>query len=157
MNKNVWLPFAAEAAWNTHNWDKLKKFVSHQNENDGKHFNVEVGRLLLALYQGDSQSSDTIFDKLRNMTARSLSHTSASSMQMCHEAMLEFHVLADIEIIQRTAQSEDLDKAAMLTSLDRRLNMLGPFLSDKQYLLGIRRAAMQCFRYVALQRGENLA
>jgi len=40
------------------------------------------------------------------------------------------------------------DRDVILENLDRRLDIIGAYTSDKQYLLGLRRAAMSLSRYV---------
>lgn len=56
--------------------------------------------------------------------------------------MLKFHAITEVEAIS-SAPVEATEKSSLLSSLDRRLDLLGAFVSDKQYLLGLRRAAMQ--------------
>ena len=109
---------------------------------DGE-FNVGIGRALLALSEDNISQFSFILDQLRRNIARGLSATNTTSLQGCHDFLLKFHALAEIEMI---GGHEDMDKnmkASLVSSMDQRLDMLGPFLSDKQYLLGLRRAAMQ--------------
>jgi serine/threonine-protein kinase ATR len=61
--------------------------------------------------------------------------------------MLKFHVLTELEMIAGT-DSPDIGREKVLESLNRRLEVVGAYLNDKQYLLGIRRAAMQLSRSV---------
>ena len=82
------------------------------------------------------------------MTAKSLSPTSTASLQECRESMLRFHVLSEIESLSGLGRQGDTEKATVLGSLKQRLEVLGPFVSDKQYILGLRRAIMQLSKYV---------
>lgn len=61
--------------------------------------------------------------------------------------MLKFHVLTELEMIAGTAKDASTERTNILESLSRRLEVIGAYLNDKQYLLGIRRAAMQLSRY----------
>ena len=61
--------------------------------------------------------------------------------------MLKFHVLVELEMIAGTDSAGDIERIQILESLNRRLEVIGAYLNDKQYLLGIRRAAMQLSRY----------
>lgn len=136
------LPFAAEASWVTGKWGKLRQYLSLPIKALGGDFNVRMGGALLALFQGDLEKFSEMLNTLRHVTARSLSTTNTASLQACHEAMLKFHAITEVEAISR-APVEATEKSSLLSSLDRRLDLLGAFVSDKQYLLGLRRAAMQ--------------
>ena len=65
--------------------------------------------------------------------------------------MLKFHVLTELEMIAGTADTTT-GRANIIVTLSRRLEVIGAYLNDKQYLLGIRRAAMQLSRYVQKSR-----
>lgn len=138
-----------QASWSIMDWNHLREYVNESSSFDGMHFDVEVGRILLALIDQQEAESKALCDKIRKSIATSLSHNEASSMQNCHDLMLKFHALTEIELIQSAARSANADsKTTVMNCLDRRLAIIGPFLSDKQYLLGLRRATMQCFKYV---------
>lgn len=137
------LPFATEAAWVTGKWDKLKDYLSMSTEASDGDFNVGIGRALLALSEDKIGQFSTIMDQLRRNTARGLSATNTTSLQGCHDFLLKFHALAEIEMISGHRDMDKNMKASLLSSMDQRLDVLGPFVSDKQYLLGLRRAAMQ--------------
>jgi serine/threonine-protein kinase ATR len=137
------LPFAVEASWVTGKWAKLKKYLTESRLTLGGDFNVGVGSALLALSQDETDNFSDILDRLRQNTAKSLSATNAVSLQSCHDAMLQFHVLTEIEVISGIRNKEDMERSSLVKSLNQRLDVLGAFLSDKQYILGLRRATMQ--------------
>lgn len=137
------LPFAVEASWVTGKWAKLKKYLTESRLTLGGDFNVGVGSALLALSQDETDNFSDILDRLRQNTAKSLSATNAVSLQSCHDAMLQFHVLTEIEVISGIWNKEDMERSSLVKSLNQRLDVLGAFLSDKQYILGLRRATMQ--------------
>ena len=83
------------------------------------------------------------------MTAKNLSPTSTASLQECRESMLRFHVLSEIQSLSGIGRQSHTENAAVLSSLKQRLEVLGPFVSDKQYILGLRRAIMQDSKYVS--------
>ena len=109
---------------------------------DGE-FNVGVGRALLALSEENMSQFSSVLDQLRLSTVRGLSTTNTTSLQGCHDSLLKFHALAEIEMIGGAEEMHISKKSSLLSSMDQRLDVLGPFVSDKQYLLGLRRAAMQ--------------
>ena len=137
------LPFAIEASWVTGKWERLKKYLGLAPKSLDLDFSIGIGSALLSLQERDSERFTQAVQKLRTNNAKNLSITTTASLQACHEAMLRFHVLAEVEAIGSIQTSEHFDRRALLKSLDRRLEVLGALFSDKQYLLGLRRATMQ--------------
>ena len=142
-SRTLALPFAVEASWVTGKWDKLRTYLSSTPDFAEADFNVGVGRALLALSDGELETFSQLLDRLRQNTARGLSVTNTTSIQGCHEFLLRFHVLTEIEMISGIRSRLNGEKNSLLASLGQRLEVLGPFHSDKQYVLGLRRAAMQ--------------
>jgi serine/threonine-protein kinase ATR len=137
------LPFAIEASWATGRWDTLQKYVSRAPPDIGGDFNISVGRTLLALHRRDCEQFSNTLRTLREQIACSLSVSTTSSLSVCRDAMLKFHVLTELEMI---ADPNDGCRKQVLESFDRRLEAIGANLNDKQYILGVRRAAMQLTR-----------
>ena len=141
------LPFATEASWATGRWQTLEKYTSMATEDIGEDFNVNVGSALLSLYRKDIAGFTSTVNSVREQIASSMSMVSSLSIGACHDTMLKFHVLTELEIIAGT-DSPEVENGQIIESLNRRLAVLGAYLNDKQYLLGIRRAALQLSRYV---------
>lgn len=146
------LPFAVEASWITSRWSKLKGYLELCAEKGTGDFNVGIGSALCAL-QGRHENNDALLaekseaftktiNQLRLNVAKSLTANSVASLQSCHDDMLRLHALADVEAIAnaRTGSPSYPDLSA---ALKRRLDVLGGYIAEKQYLLGIRRAAME--------------
>lgn len=144
------LPFACEASWVTGKWDKLEEYLAHAPETLNGSFNIGVGRALLALGKDSKEVFAKCLDDVRRRTARSLSATNTASLQACHDVLLKLHALTEIEAIGGRQSHGSLNKPALAASLDQRLELLGPFISNKQYVLGLRRAAMQLSRQVPI-------
>lgn len=140
------LPFAVEASWVTGKWDKLEKYLSGSIGVYTGDFNVGIGQALLALYEKDIEKFSKIIRLLRESVAKGLTSPTTVSLQACHDSMLKLHVLTDIEYLGGGATQRHVDRSSLFELLDRRLEVVGAFLSDKQYLLGLRRAAMQLSR-----------
>ncbi|KAL8834033.1 MAG: hypothetical protein Q9170_003964 [Blastenia crenularia] len=140
------LPFACEASWVTGKWGKLEAYLEQAPTSLNGNFNVGVGRALLALAKSEKEDFARILDDVRQKTAKSLTATNTASLQACHDTLLKLHALTEIEAIGGLQKHDTLDKSTLLASLDQRLSLLGAFGSDKQYLLGLRRAAMQLSR-----------
>lgn len=145
VSSSLSLPFACEASWVTSKWSKLEGYLALVPASLDGNFNIGVGRALLALAKDEKENFIRILDDIRRRTAKRLSATSTASLQACHDALLNLHALAEIEAIGGGRMYGPSDnKSAVVASLNQRLELLGgAFSSDKQYLLGLRRAAMQ--------------
>jgi serine/threonine-protein kinase ATR len=141
------LPFATEASWATGRWLALEKYTAMVPKGTAEDFNVSIGHALLALHAKDTDRFTSTLRSLREQIACSLSIATTPSLAACHDVMLKFHALTELEMIAGT-DNQDADRTNVLESLDRRLEVIGAYLNDKQYLLGIRRAAMQLSRSV---------
>ena len=144
------LPFATEASWATNRWAALAKYtslVSHESRDD---FNVRIGQALLALHQdqGATEHFSSEIESIRKDIASSLSAPTTASIAASHNVMLNLHVLTELEMIAGFGEHEIRNRGQVISLLNRRLEVLGSYLNDKQYLLGIRRAAMKLSRYV---------
>ncbi|EON65245.1 hypothetical protein W97_04482 [Coniosporium apollinis CBS 100218] len=137
------LPFASEASWVTDKWRFLEDAIDAGSAWPSEHFNVGVGTALLALRQNKHDDFLSTISALRQKVARNLSPSTTSSVQACHDQLLKLHALYEMEAISGLPSPLRMDREVMLGTLDRRLEALGTYTSDKQYLLGIRRATMQ--------------
>jgi serine/threonine-protein kinase ATR len=143
------LPFATEAAWATGRWDALENYVAMAPKDLDVDFNVNVGRLLLLLKNNpkDTAAFEEGIDALREHIASSLTEDSTSSLTKCRDQVLRFHALTELETIGCTARyTGEGAKSSVVDTLNRRLEVVGAYLKDKQYLLGLRRAAMSLSR-----------
>lgn len=140
-------PFAVEASWATGRWQTLEKYLRLYTAGDvSEVFNLGVGQALLCLKDGDVERFKDHIQMLRDKVAGSMTYSATSSLRASHDAMLRCHVLSDLEMIADEKLRGNGDQQVVLTALDRRLEVLGAYVSDKQYLLGIRRAAMELMR-----------
>lgn len=136
------LPFVMEASWATGKWTVLERYVDKFTDTLSGDFSIDIGHALLALHEKDYERFTSLVKRIRETIAKGLSRTTAASLQSCHGELLKLHVLSEIELISGvTSAQTDRDKA--LRTLDLRLPVLGAFAQDKQYVLGLRRAAMQ--------------
>lgn len=137
------LPFAVEASWITSRWDKLKSYLVLCAREGAGDFNVGIGSALSTLWQRNPAAFTETINELRLAVAKSLTTNSVASLQSCHEDMLRLHALADVESIANAGTGIRHSCSDFLRALDRRLDVLGGYLADKQFLLGLRRAAME--------------
>ncbi|KAL2129067.1 hypothetical protein VTI74DRAFT_8282 [Chaetomium olivicolor] len=140
-------PFAVEASWATGRWQTLEKYLRLYNAGDvSEVFNLGVGQALLCLRDGNMEKFKEHVQMLRDKVAGSMTYSATSSLRTSHDALLKCHALSDLEMIADEKLKGDGDQQAVLLALERRLEVLGAYVSDKQYLLGIRRAAMELSR-----------
>jgi serine/threonine-protein kinase ATR len=142
------LPFATEAAWSAGKWTQLERILvsSKTAKTAFLDFNVGVARALLALRGKDIGEFKDIIAMLRESLARSLSPSSTTSLQACHDTLVKLHALYEIETISGLSPQGTGDRTVILENLNRRLDIIGAYTSDKQYLLGLRRATMSLSR-----------
>jgi serine/threonine-protein kinase ATR len=137
------LPLAIEACWITSKWDKLGQYADMCSKQNIGDFNVGVGSALNALRHGRIAVFKGIIDDLRDSVAKSLTANSVTSLQSCHGSLLQLHALAEMETIAYSSAVGSCDSSMVVEVLDRRLEVLGGYLSEKQYILGLRRANME--------------
>ncbi|RYP19412.1 hypothetical protein DL765_003385 [Monosporascus sp. GIB2] len=140
------VPYAVEASWATGRWQTMRKFISKYQGDHTENFNVSIAQALLYLQQGWTKSFVEEMKILRERVASSMTFSATSSLQTCHEPLLKCHVLTDLELIAGINNDETQHLQETLKSLNRRLEVLGSYVNDKQYVLGIRRAAMELMR-----------
>lgn len=140
------LPFATEAAWSSGKWDQLEKILSVSSDlsnNASSNFNVGIGKALLALKDRNEEEFKQIVDDVRLALAKGLKSTNTDSLHASHEQLVKLHALYELEAISGMSSITAPDHEVIMENLDRRLDIIGAYTSDKQYLLGVRRAAMQ--------------
>ncbi|KAH8661929.1 phosphatidylinositol 3 [Xylariales sp. PMI_506] len=140
------VPYAVEASWATGRWQTMQKFISRYQGDHTENFNVCIAQALLHLQKGWTKAFVEEIKMIRDRISSSMTFTTTSSLHACHEAMLKCHVLTDLELIAGTSNDGSQHPQEILKSLDRRLEVLGSYVNDKQYVLGIRRAAMELSR-----------
>ena len=129
-------PYAVEAAWCTFRWDELSAILASDLPED---FSSHVGQVLVALHQQDEAKAHHLMNELYKTTASELTPNAITSLQNCHDTLLRLQVIDDLRILSSTTKN---DKPTDLNILDRRLDILGSNVQDKQYVLGVRRAVM---------------
>ncbi|KAI1328740.1 phosphatidylinositol 3 [Xylariaceae sp. FL0255] len=144
INKIV--PYAVEAAWATGRWEVMQKFINKYQGDYTEDFNVSIARALLCLQKGWTERFFEVMKNIRDRVGSSLSSSTTTNLESCHEPMLRAHVLTDLGLIVGMNHDGNQHPQEILKSLERRLEVVGSFVSDKQYILGIRRAAMDLLR-----------
>ncbi|KAI0475823.1 phosphatidyl inositol 3-kinase-like protein [Xylariaceae sp. FL0804] len=140
------VPYAVEAAWATGRWQTMQSFVGKYRGDHTEDFNVSIAQSLLHLQKGWTRQFLQELKTIRDRVGSSMTFSATSSLQACHVPMLRSHVLTDLELVAGLNNDGSRHPQETLKSLDRRLEVIGSYVTDKQYVLGIRRAAMQLMR-----------
>jgi serine/threonine-protein kinase ATR len=133
------LPSVVEAHWMTSDIDGMMTRLQSVNAECTSDFNVGVAKILRSAAEANQESLTTILRDVRKSVARSMTDARTSSIQASHEDLKKLHVLYEIEALSSDIILRAEDPTA---ALDRRLSVIGSYVSDKQYVLGIRRAVM---------------
>lgn len=152
---NKIMPFAVEAAWVTGRWGSLSKFTKRFHGSVTQDFNVSLATIFDSLHKGHGHDelSETL-QGMREKISSSMNNSATASLQACHDLLLKCHVLTDLEIIIGAKTSNEETRKKTMALLDRRLEIIGAYSQDKQYLLGVRRAAMELTRSVRISKHQ---
>ncbi|KAI1475228.1 hypothetical protein F4774DRAFT_301721 [Daldinia eschscholtzii] len=137
------VPYAVEASWATGRWQTMEKFIRKYQGDLTENFNVSIAQALLCLKRGSTKDFADQMKVLRDRVNASMNYSVTSSLRACHEPMLKCHVLTDLELIAGINNDSNQHPQEVLKTLGRRLEVLGSYVNDKQYVLSIRRAAMK--------------
>ena len=74
-----------------------------------------------------------------------MTSASTTSLATAHPLTIKLHALYEIEQIG-AVRTASFTADELVDRMNKRLDLLGAFTADKQYLLGVRRAAMQLSR-----------
>ncbi|KAI0883853.1 phosphatidyl inositol 3-kinase [Annulohypoxylon maeteangense] len=140
------VPYAVEASWATGRWRTMEKFITKYQGDRTENFNVSIAQALLYLRKGWTKAFVDEMRILRDRVNASMNFSITSSLQACHEPMLKCHVLTDLELIAGINNDGNQHPQEVLKTLNRRLEVLGSYVNDKQFVLSIRRAAMELMR-----------
>lgn len=139
------LPFenidlAAEAAWNSEAWDKYYRVLSTAIE--AKPDIAATGGVNLMLASAlDPATSDFVgrqLVKARIRVAQSFTPATIQSLSSARAGLLQLHALHEIREATKPADEQSAGYRR-LDEFEKRLTVIGSFVDDKQYILGIKR------------------
>ncbi|KAH0357480.1 hypothetical protein KCU83_g998, partial [Aureobasidium melanogenum] len=145
-DKGTLLSYITEACWTTERFDILKETLAGLSEDGQTDFNIGVARVLIAMQDKNQDAVSTMVNRLRNIVVKGITSVSGSSLQACHDVLLKLHIVYEIGALSGAIDvpaAQDPAATSILAVMDKRLNVIGSYISDKQYLLGIRRAVMR--------------
>ncbi|KAK3703151.1 serine/threonine-protein kinase M1 [Vermiconidia calcicola] len=129
----------AEAHWMIGDMDGLKRRLDSEPLAISTDFNVGIGRILSTFKNASGDERTELITQLRRSVTQSMTLARTSSVQASHDDLKKLHVLYEIEALSSRDLSKPKDVAGIL---ERRLAIIGSYVQDKQYVLGIRRVVM---------------
>lgn len=136
-------PFALEAFWATGRWESLENFlVQIDTARRFEDFNCGVAEVFRRLRASNMVAFEDGLRLVRDQITASMTFSATASLRTCHSALLQCHVLTELELIAGANRYSDLDRQSIVSTLNRRLEILGAYVADKKFVLGVRRAAM---------------
>ncbi|KAL7276740.1 serine/threonine-protein kinase M1 [Rhizina undulata] len=138
------LGYAVEAAWISGQWDVLENYLAKSNDSTESIYEIRIGRALSALRNNDLEAFGKVIKSAREDVVNGLTESSTGSLRQCHDSMVKLHSLGELESIIPIMQgAEGIDTTKLKEILDRRLEVMGTYSKDKQYVLALRRAAFE--------------
>lgn len=142
------LPFAIEASWVTSNWEALDKYLGMSNESTECTYDIRMGRALSELRKNNIEAFKMGIDGAREAVAGMMVESSTSSIRQCHHLLVQLHALSELQIIGEELHRPEIDSKGLAQEFESRLNLMGTYSNDKQYILSVRRAALQLTGWV---------
>ncbi|KAI7682478.1 hypothetical protein KC353_g21655, partial [Hortaea werneckii] len=138
------LSLALEGQWMTADLQGLKLQLQGIDDiNPTSKFNLGLSNLLIATADGGEESFLNQLSTLRTSIVGTMTASGTNTLQACHPELGKLHALYEIEALNSKGQEEI---SRFVEASPKRLDALGSYMTDKQYLLGLRRAAMSARR-----------
>lgn len=133
---------ACEAAWKTGKWAFLDDCLAKKIDDPVADFNSGLAHVLNCVRKGQLTRAQQTLLSLRLKIAQGMTPSSTSSVKAVRTELLHLQALEEVELVTGIDSQADHDSMAIQSLLNKRLDVLGSYNDDKEYLLGIRRAAM---------------
>jgi len=137
------LPFAVEASWVTGNWTALDKYLSKSNEHTNGTYDIRMGYALSELRKRNIDAFVEWVNSARETVASTMTESATGSIRQCHHFLVQLHALSELQSVSEVLHQPEFDAGVLTRSLESRLNLMGTYPADKQYILAVRRAALQ--------------
>lgn len=137
------LPSAVEACYMTGDLASLSRQLRITPENLADDFNIGIGRAVEAQNLSNPEALEQCVASMRRTITTGMSAASGSSLHGCHAELRRLHILNEIEALNNGFEETPKTMALLFERFEKRLNAVGSYISDKQSILGIRRAMFQ--------------
>eukprot|EP01117_Protostelium_nocturnum_P016014 TRINITY_DN6263_c0_g1_i1.p1 TRINITY_DN6263_c0_g1~~TRINITY_DN6263_c0_g1_i1.p1 ORF type:complete len:1383 (+),score=565.02 TRINITY_DN6263_c0_g1_i1:228-4151(+) len=137
LDNTVLNSYAIQAAWRLGNWKELETLTAQPTMED---FEVEVGKSLLAIKNGNENQLVGALTKARFEVMASLAVASAQSYETAYPLLGKLHVLTELEHSFKIWKDEFSEK-----EWDSRINVTQPTFKTREPILTVRRAILEIF------------
>jgi serine/threonine-protein kinase ATR len=149
------LPSAIEACYMTGDSTSLTRLLKSTPESMADDFNVGIGHAIQANNLSDPASLMQHVTSMRKNITTGMSAANGSSLHGCHAELRSLHILSEIEALKDGTEETPKSMALIFERFEKRLSAVGSYISDKQSILGIRRAMFKCHKlYTEPQMGS---
>jgi serine/threonine-protein kinase ATR len=149
------LPSAIEACYMTGDSASLTRHLKITPESMADDFNVGIGYAIQSNNLTDPDSLMERVTSMRKSITTGMSAANGSSLHGCHAELRRLHILSEIEMLKDGTKETQKSMARIFERFEKRLSAVGSYISDKQSILGIRRAMFKCHeRYTEPQMGS---
>lgn len=158
---NKFLSIGVEASWLASDFNKLRQWLNRIPANSSviNSFEVNIGRALLALEGEDYVKFRILINKAQKNISTVLESSQISSVIQIYDTIVRLHGLADFESIASIDKDRMTNNGSgiithreMSKKLNDRLDILGSYYPQKQYLLAFRRMAMNSSHLLFAER-----
>lgn len=134
------LPTIVEAQWMSGDLGAISRRLASGKAEPSTDFNIGVAKVLTAYREHRYEEVIALVPALRKLVTQGMTVACTSSVQASHDDLRRLHTLYEIEALRSVESSKAEEISA---TLEKRLSILGSYVADKQYVLGVRRAVMQ--------------
>jgi len=149
------LPAAIEACYMIGDSASLDRQLAITPETLVDDFNVCIGHAVQAANAEDPARVMEYVTSMRRAVTTSMSAATGTSLHGCHAELRRLHMLTEIEALTAGVNDTPQEMAVLFERFEKRLNAVGSYISDKQSILGIRRAMFRSHgRFTESQMGS---
>ena len=134
------LPSAIEACCMTNDSASLTRHLKATPETMTDDYNVGIGHIIDANNMSDPDALMRHVKSIRKTITTSMTAASGSSLNGCHTELRRLHILSEIEMLKDGWHETPESMTTTFENFEKRLSAVGSYISDKQSILGIRRA-----------------
>lgn len=113
-----------------------------------RNYDINLGRALHALGQQDMKMFQENLDIAREEVIGMMTETSTNSVRQCHDLLVKLHGLAELQEITGLLNTPGHKESTLKKYMESRLDVMGSYSRDKQYILALRRAVFALSGYV---------
>lgn len=136
--------YSLESSWMIGDWDGVRLTVDTTQSTSPQ---VVMAELLLAFQSQDSSTIPDALRKARSILGCPIASSGARGYRTAHEAVLDLHLVHELELIHDVVKQIDpsnrIALADLSLALDSRLHSTLPIFRNRERILSLRRTAFE--------------